>query len=176
MEGFNKNNTGKYLLPCIYKYPPLLVNMLSRLTDVTYYYKDEYNQSVTECLFIKVKYNSNNTPIINKIKKSIYFVDSYLYSDISSKEYVIVLSLPKDCIDTYKAFERGEYSKMYSPEFLKDLLDNKRITKSIYDVLAKTKEGKNKFVKILESKFNVNLKKEWEDEYDFKPTKEDVLN
>lgn len=173
--GRTKNNTYKYLLPCIYKYSPILTNAILQLSNTEFYYKDKFNPSITECLFIKVKFNGSNTPLINKIKESIHFVDSYLYSDVSTKEYILILSLPKDCIEAYHLFEEGKYSKMYSYDFLNELLEKKRISKSAYNVLAKTKEGKKKFIKILEDEFKVSLKKEWEKEYDFKPISQDIL-
>ena len=171
----NINRVKKYLYPCIYKYQPKLIKLINSFDNVTIYYKDAFEQDLTNCIFLKVKYSNRNKPIIDTIRQSMRFVKSYLYSDISTKEYIIVLSLHKDCEEAYNAFSKGEYSKMFTREQTQYLLSNKFITHKVYDVLNKTDAGKKEFISVIEKEYGVDMKGEYDGEYDFKPNNEDRL-
>lgn len=76
---------------------------------------------------------------------------------ISSRKHIVIIEVPEAFSSTYDYFLKGEYSNMYSDEELK-LFFNGPSRKKDYEILSKTGNALNEFVKNVNQEFNVDSK------------------
>jgi len=114
------------------------------------------------------------------IKLQDYYRGSYCpNSEVEySRKEVIIIQVPKQFYSAYDYFLKGEYSKMYTEEQIEALFSSKD-KKEVLNILKKTEEAGNAFVKSIENEFGeegVPLE-EIEGEYEFPLVrKEEILN
>lgn len=74
---------------------------------------------------------------------------------ISSRKHIVIIEVPEGFSNSYDYFLKGKYSKMYSDEELK-LFFSGPSRKKDYEILSKSGNALNEFVKNVNQEFNVS--------------------
>lgn len=181
------NKTWRFLLPCLRGHGNTFVekfNLVFKLGaaihDILLDGSDMSEGRNILILCDKEHKREDYDRFLNWVKLQNYYRGNYCPN--SEEEYsrkeVIIIQVPTQFYNAYDCFLRGEYSKMYTEDQVEALFTGKD-KKEVLEILKKTEEAGNAFVKNIENEFGeegIKLE-EIEGEYEFPLVrKEEIIN
>lgn len=174
LEAIKMNKTKKYLIPCLKEHGKVFVEMISRVKKIAYGLGDMLiNKDYEKHIFILIdtsKFPKYFVALLEYLHEQDFYEDDYAFDEIHNGIFhMVIIKLPESCYGKFDFFTKGEYSKMYSPEQIKQFKD-----REVKQVLIKDHNYKLEFTKKVNKIFQSNLKvDEVEDrELDLPPTVE----
>jgi hypothetical protein len=119
------NMTWKLLLPCVNAYGENFMAFFNGLYKLGVGIHDMLLDGSSiikgDNLFIAFDREINSVSFwmfLSWVEQQDYFVAEYSIDDVATgQKHMLVLNIPKEHIEDYRHFLKGEYSKMYTPEF-----------------------------------------------------------
>lgn len=178
------NKTRKYLLPCLREYGAEFTNKVNNVFKVAVGIGDiivsNRGKKHEKHIFMLIDTSIASAffvEFIEWIREQPMYEDDYVYGDIQkSKFHMVILELPLQYYSAYETFKEGQYSRMYSKEFIEAFIQNEEVKK----VLIKDHNYLIHFTEKVNRKYGTTLKpSDWDalPEMDFKPEKKtEVFN
>jgi hypothetical protein len=142
------NNTRRYLFPVIKYYGEEFTNKINKLFKVGIGIGDiitnKCNIRHEKHLFILVDTLPSSADFalaLKYFKNHPSYEDDYAFDQIhKGRLHMLVIKVPDEFLETIDKFKAGEYSRMYSPEQIKNLFSYKgddEIVKKMYEITQK---------------------------------------
>lgn len=159
------NKTWRFLLPCLKGHGDTFVRKFNPLFKLAVGINDNHllgtNLSKERNIFILID-RAHQTKLVDEfiqwIKYQPYYKHDYCAGNniTDTRKHVIVISVPEIFNHAYDMFLQGRYSEMYTTEEI-ILLFSSPDRKREYDILMKSSELKNEFIRMLNSEFNTSI-------------------
>jgi hypothetical protein len=157
------NKTWKYLLPCLKSYGSTFTAKYNSLFKLAVGIHDglldgtEYENKRLIYILIDKRYKPKiATNIMLWLRYQPYVLTDYAFDDLEEgRKHMFVLEIPKEHNDTYDEFIKGNYSKMYSNDDIEKLA----FKPDVKDVLNRTENAYQDFIKKVKLSFGTDLKK-----------------
>lgn len=157
------NKTKKYLFPCIRSYGQEFIQRLTYTMKVAIGIGDiitiksniKFEKHIFVLIETKTKIKEFNFPeFLSWVREQEMYEEDYAFDHLSKGFlHMIVIKLPENCYNSFETFKKGEYSKMYTPERLKELFDQ---STEQYKVLIKDHNYKLTFSKALQKEYQLD--------------------
>lgn len=151
-----ENRTKKYLMPLLKSYE-ILTKYFHSIEKIAYGINDiivlKCGVQYKNCIFILFK-NSDSIfthNLLKTLKEESFYVDDYSFDNVLNFKYhMLVLKFPIEYENSYKLFEKGKYSKMFTKKEIQTFFKKE----DTISILKKELEYKDIFKKKLQSEFN----------------------
>lgn len=179
------NKTWKYLFPCLKAHGDKLVFYLSSFFKAAVGIGDMNYHSNSDCIYIlfdlnimpkkadRIKTKELFTEFLEWVRYKEFYETDYIFDiSLNSCQHMLVIKIPDNHLETYGEFLKGHYSNMYTLREVNKYfalrptegasnpkeveVANNRIRKT-RDVLRKTPEGEEEFIKIVNERFKTNI-------------------